>query len=285
MGPSSIAFEIRAIPFTFPSMIHETGNRLLDRLEGRFGGLALPKLLRWIAGFQVLSWILAFVSPDFLGWLVFDRSLILDGQVWRLLSWVVFPAAKNPLFVLIAALFLFFINDGLESEWGSFRLNVYVFASIGMLCLAGLLPLSAGAGLVLNGILYSAVFLAFASIFPEQVIHLLGIIPIKAKWLGWANAALLGSMVLTSPAPFIVGTIVAMGLAPYLLAFVPGFVESFRRESAAKVRRHRFERELDAGEAFHRCAACGATETSHPQAEFRVAADGEEYCDGCRKNA
>jgi hypothetical protein len=266
-------------------MIYETGNRILDRMERRFGGLALPRVLRWIAGFQVLSWVLAFLSPGFLEWLVFDRSLILGGEVWRLFSWVVFPAAKNPLFVLIAALFLFFINDGLESEWDSFRLNVYVFASIGMLCLAGLLPISAGAGLLLNGILYSAVFLAFATLFPEQVIHLLGIIPIKAKWLGWANAALLAGMVLTSPAPLIVGTIVAMGLAPYAMTFAPGFVESFRRESAAKVRRHQFERELDGGDSFHRCAACGATEKSHPRAEFRVAADGEEYCDACRKGS
>lgn len=264
-------------------MIHETGNRLLDQLERRFGRLALPRILRWIAGFQVLSWVLSLISPEYLAWLVFDRDAFLSGEVWRLFTWVLYPAAKNPLFVLIAALFMFFINDGLESEWQSFRLNVYVFATIAAISLAGLLPLAAGAGLLFNSIFYSAVFLAFASLFPEQVIHLFGIIPIKAKWLGWANGAFLGAMILTSPVPFIVGTIIAIGMLPWIITFVPGFAASFRQSSDAKVRRHRFEASMTTGETFHKCERCGATEISHPTREFRVTADGNECCDECRK--
>lgn len=32
-------------------------------------------------------------------------------------------------------------------------------------------------------------------------------------------------------------------------------------------------------EALHRCATCGCTEITRPEADFRVAASGEEYCD------
>ncbi len=264
-------------------MIRETGNRILDRLELRFGSLALPRIVRWIAIFQALSWFLSMLSPELVNWVSFDRGAILGGEIWRIVSWVFYPMSKSLLFIIFATFFLFFINEGLETEWDSFRLNVYVFATVAALALVGLLPYTDGAGFLFNPILYSSLLFAFATIYPEQTIHLLGIIPIKAKWIGWASALLLLGMVLSSSAPFLVGAIVGAGLLPYFLAFAPGLVESFRRESKAKVRRHRFQSEMDAGDAFHVCKTCGATEKTHPQAEFRIAADGEEYCDACRK--
>ncbi len=265
-------------------MIYETGNRVINQLERSFGKLALPKILRWIAGFQVLSWALSLISPDLISWIIFDREAILSGEVWRVFTWVMVPMAQNVLFVLITALFLFFINDGLESEWDSFRLNLYVFASVLFLSLAGLIPDASGAGSLLNSIFYSAVFLAFASLFPNQIIHLFGIIPIKAKWLGWVNATFLVAMILTSPAPFIVGGIVLVGMAPYLVTFVPGFILNYRQQARATVRRHRFEKETSGAESsFHECESCGATEKTHPEREFRVTAEGHEYCSDCRK--
>ena len=140
-------------------MIYETGNRVLNQLEKQIGKLALPKILRWIAGFQVLSWALSLISPEFLGWINFDRNAILSGEIWRLLTWVLYPASDFVFFVIIAALFMFFINDGLESEWDSFRLNVYVFASVLFISLGGLIPDASGAGLLLNSIFYSAISL------------------------------------------------------------------------------------------------------------------------------
>jgi hypothetical protein len=267
-------------------MIYETGHRVLNQLEKQFGKLALPKLLRWVAGFQVLSWVLSGLSPDFVNWIVFDREAVLSGEVWRVFTWVMVPMSKNVLFVVITALFIFFINDSLESEWDSFRLNVYVFASIIFISIAGLIPLPTGSGLLLNGIFYSAIFLAFASLFPNQVIHLFAIIPIKAKWLGWANAAFLLAAILTSPSPPVFAAVTALGLTPYLLTFVPGFVTAYRQQTQATVRRHRFETAIPGeGASFHECESCGATEKSHPERDFRVSAEGKEYCGECRRDA
>ena len=265
-------------------MIYEMGNRVLNQLERQLGKLALPKVLRWIAGFQVLTWALERYSNGFLNWIKFDREAILSGQVWRLLTWVLYPAADEVIFVLFAALFMFFINDSLESHWDSFRLNVYIFACVICISIVGLIPVASGAGLLPNGIFYSGVFLAFASLFPNQIIRLFGIIPIKAKWLGWANAAFLGAMVLTSPAPFIEGGIVLFGMAPYLLTFVPGFFTAYKAQAESTVRRHKFEKAAgNGGGAFHECGKCGATEKTHLDREFRVTSDGHEYCSECRK--
>jgi stage IV sporulation protein FB len=48
-----------------------------------------------------------------------------------------------------------------------------------------------------------------------------------------------------------------------------------RRQRAFREARGPF---LGESVAFHRCAACGATELDDPHEAFRVAADGEEYC-------
>lgn len=260
-------------------MIHDTGNRVLDGLERRLGHHSFPLILRWIAGFQVLTWALSLLSPGFLSWIAFDQEAIWSGQVWRLFTWVLFPAAGNVLFVLFAALIMFFVNDGLEGHWGSFRLNVFVFSTVACLSVAALLAGVAGAG-ELNWIFFCGMFLAFASLFPDQTIHFFGIIPIKAKWLGWMDAALLGATALQSAGAAVV---VIVGLLPYLGVFVPAFRREFQQRGEAAVRRHRFqENSLTDGEAFHRCDQCGATEHSNPEREFRVAADGNEYCNECR---
>lgn len=267
-------------------MIHENGNRILNDLERRFGGWALPNILRWVAGFQVMTWALSLFSPEFLEWIVFDRQAILSGQVWRLFTWFLYPAVTGGdfaiIFILFALIIMFLINDSLEQAWSSFRLNVYVFATVLALSAVGMLPL--GAGGLLNMIFYSSMFLAFATMFPDYVLHLMAIIPIKAKWLGWMNAAFLAAAILLSPSPVIFGFVVLFGLIPYLVVFVPTFLAAYKMRGEAAVRKHRFEEKaVDDSEAFHVCDSCGATEKTHPEREFRVTADDKELCDSCLK--
>jgi hypothetical protein len=82
-----------------------------------------------------------------------------------------------------------------------------------------------------------------------------------------------------------VGIIVIVGMLPYLVTFVPGFIRDYRQQALATVRRHRFEADTAGGESFHDCESCGATEKTHPEREFRVTAEGKEYCSECRKPA
>ncbi len=264
-------------------MIHDKGNQIINHLEKSIGKFSLPQILRWIAGFQAMTWALSLFSPEFLEWIVFDRDAVMAGQVWRLFTWFLYPASDFVLFVLIALLFMFFINDSLEGHWGNFRLNLYVFSTILCLSIAGMFPVASGAGLIMNSVFYSAVFLAFAGLFPNHVIHLFAIIPIKAKWLGWANGAVLIAMVVTSNAPIIVGGIVFLGLIPFGLTFIPTFISSFKEQGEAAVRRHRFEgTQQPDDEAFHVCESCGASDKTQPERDFRVTADGRELCENCR---
>jgi len=268
-------------------MIHDTGNRILDRLEPSLGRLALPQVLRWIAGFQAMSWGLSLFSLEYLQLIEFNREAILSGQVWRLFSWVLLPVVPGQsgiafFLVLIALLFMFFISDSLEGHWGSYRLNVFVVSTIVLLTAAGFLPLHSNLLPILNITFYSAVFLAFAALFPNHTIHLMMVIPIKAKWLGWANVLLLLSTILRSESA-LVAVAVFTGMLPYILTFIPAFVAGAKQSSEAAVRRHKFQKAaVPEGDAFHVCKSCGATDITHPERDFRVTADGQELCSECR---
>ncbi len=174
----------------------------------------------------------------------------------------------------------FFINDAMEGVWESFRLNVYVIATVLLLTFIGMLF---DPGILLTAIFYSSVFLAFATLHPNLVIRLMFVIPIKVKWLGFANAAILLGMITLSGAPVLFGIITFFGLIPYLLVFGPGFSQQVK----AARRRSQFSAESEAASAvaFHVCATCQATDETHPDREFRVTADGDEHCEECLEKA
>ena len=115
------------------------GEKILNRAERQFGKLAFPGILRWIAGFQLLVWILAMANPGYLEALVFDKDKIFAGEVWRMFSWLFIPRGRTFL-VIITVLFTFFINDLIENEIGTFRLNAYVVGMFVCLMIPALSP-------------------------------------------------------------------------------------------------------------------------------------------------
>ena len=105
-------------------------------------------------------------------------------------------------------------------------------------------------------------------------------IPIKVKWLGYVNAALLLVLVMGDPKA---GALVFAGMLPYVIVFGPEFLKNLRQSSENAVRRQEFQKKASegVGESFHECSSCGKTDTSDPDLEFRVISDGEEYCINC----
>lgn len=268
-------------------MYRHPGANLVASAERRFGKLAIPNLIRWIAIFQFVVWALnLFVASgetkeSFTSYLELDASRVYAGEVWRLFTFILIPRGMNPLIILFVVFFLWFIGDGLENAWGAFRVNLYVYATVACLIVLGLIP---GIGIIVNFnigfIFFCAMFLAFAGIYPDHVINLFGLIPIKAKWLAWADLALLASMVLGQS--FMILPISA-ALLPYVIVFVPGFLDGMKRNSEAAARRSSFQGDLDQekGDAFHTCESCGKTDVSDPQLEFRVTSEGQELCENC----
>jgi len=163
------------------------------------------------------------------------------------------------------------MNDALENMWGDFRTSVYVYACI--ICQAIALHLNIPQ---VSFVYYSAIFFAFATLFPSIVFHLFAIIPLKV----WLLASFTGLMyflyALQSPTSFI---FLGISFFPYLVWVVPILFRWKKTRAQVANRRHQFETARNSSPpTLHRCVICDRTEVSNPELEFRVAESGDEYC-------
>jgi hypothetical protein len=251
----------------------------LDRLEKRLGWIAIPGLVRVVAGFTALVFILS-LNPALRSVLELQPYLIWRGQVWRLVTYIFLPPYDlsqrldlSVLWTVFAVWFLWFIGEGLEQAWGAFRVTLYFLVGmIGTTVAAFVFGVNFS-----NRILTASLFYAFAYFYPNEVIYLI-IFPLKVKWVAWFSAAFLFLSFILGPMAVRLALIVAF--SNYLLFFGPEFLRGMRHRGDVAVRRRRFETDLQAasGGALHTCKVCGQTEQSDPNLEFRVARDGEEYC-------
>src|SRR6476646_6865821 len=246
---------------------------LLDKLERRFGFLGIPGLIRIVIGFTALVYVLVFLNRGFESFLTLDPALILRGQVWRLVTYIFLPQTFSPLWVLLALWFLWFIGEGLERAWGSFRLTLYF--AIGMIGTT-LAAFFFGSNFS-NGMLITSLFFAFARFYPDEVIYILFILPVKIKWLAWIFAAFLLLGFILNSNSYRAALVAAF--ANYFIFFGPEIIRQATHRHDVSTRRRRFEdHSRSDDEALHRCAVCGATELTNPNLDFRVASNGEEYC-------
>jgi membrane associated rhomboid family serine protease len=245
----------------------------LDKLERRFGFLGIPGLIRIVIGFTALVYVLVYLNRGFESFLTLDPALILRGQVWRLVTYIFLPQTFSPLWVLLALWFLWFIGEGLERAWGPFRLTLYfVVGMIGTTVAAFFFGSDFS-----NGMLITSLFFAFARFYPDEVIYILFILPVKIKWLAWIYAAL--SLFWFALGSNSYRAAVAAALANYFIFFGAEIIHQARHRQDVSTRRRRFEAQSrNPTETLHRCATCGATEMTDPNLDFRVARDGEEYC-------
>lgn len=245
----------------------------LDRFEKHLGFIAIPGLARILVGFAALVFLLAWFAPGFTSVLELDPEQIRHGQVWRLVTYIFIPQTLSPWWILFALWFLWWIGEGLERAWGAFRLTLYfLIGMIGTTVAAFFFGSNFS-----NSMLLTSLFFAFAWFYPDEVIYVLFILPVRIKWLAWIGGAFLILGFFTGSNAYRASLVAA--LANYLIFFGPELIHQARHRQEVSTRRRRFETQSRSEtESLHKCAVCGATELSDPNLDFRVARDGEEYC-------
>ena len=253
----------------------------VSRLESRLGRFAIPGLVQLLAGLQLLTLVLIYLSNDegreaFIRFLELDPERFLRGEVWRAFSHIFLLRAFSPLWALIGAMFLMWLGRGLDEAWGAFRVNLYVIGGLIALTAGALLFGYSGGGLWL----FQTLLFAFAVFYPNEEIMLFFVIPIKVKWLAILGAATLAFAVLGSPALFWQALFANLN---FLVAFGPAFLKHSAQRAKVMERRNRFESaQAPANSFFHQCRVCKKTELDDATLEFRVTDDGEEICQLCR---
>ena len=265
----------------------------LERKFGRHGGI--PNLTVYIIICYVIGYLLTYMNPSLLSMMSLDVSKILQGQIWRLVTWVIYPPSTGN-FLLFAISILFFyypIGTSLERTWGSFRYTLYIFSGLLFVLIAAFITYFVTGGfVVIDGMTYMiggsvfttyyvslSVFLAYAACYPDMQILLWFVIPIKMKWMGLVY----GVMILYG---IISGSMVTrIAIIASILNFIIFFLSTrnlSRYSPKERARKAKFKQQSAphmtyANGARHRCAVCGRTELDDPCLEFR-------FCSKCNGN-
>lgn len=256
--------------------------RWIDKLERKFGHIAIRGLMTYIVGITGFVYVLSMINSEFIYRIALIPSAVFKGEVWRLISYIFIPPASSPLWIIFALYFYYMIGSTLEHEWGSFRFNLYYF--IGMLGTAAATLITGGIGTSLY--LNLSLFLAFAKIYPDYEILIFFILPVKMKYLAWLEWIFIGITVLTAPIPEKVAAIVSV--INYFVFFGADFVRSSKNRRHAYNNRKKYREQLPRHnykpEYTHKCSVCGLTDKDDPNMDFRYCPE----CDGrhayCREH-
>lgn len=173
----------------------------LNKLERKIGKYAIPNLSLWLVVTYALGYLMMYMTPGIISYLMLEPAMVLRGQVWRLVTWVLIPPSTGNIFFYIIMIMLYYsLGTALERTWGTFRFNVYIFGGmiftvIGAFVAYGFLSVTGGLTIgigyyVTTYYINMAIFLAFAVCFPNMQILLWFIIPVRMKWMAYVYAAL-----------------------------------------------------------------------------------------------
>ena len=249
--------------------------KLLARLERRFGRHAPEGIILWVVGISGALHLLVFAKPQALQLLWLDPDAVMRGEVWRVLTFLFAPSGPVSTTGLFwTALGLWFVHTmgtALEAQWGSFRFDLYLLlGALATVAVAFLFGPVTG-----RYIAVEALLLAFAVEFPDYEVLLL-ILPVKVKYLGFLSAGLM--IYDTATGDLATRAAVAVAFADFLL-FCGSTLRS-RLQGAGVSRRKAVAPAFAPPPRKARvCAKCGRSDADDPNLEFRVC-DCQEKCRG-----
>ena len=269
--------------------------KFIDKLERKFGRFGIPNLTIYMIVCYVIGYALMIVNPGILNWLSLEPAYILRGQVWRLVTWVLYPpSTSGVLWFAIAVLFFYYpIGTSLERTIGTFKYTLYILSGVIFTILGAFILYFLLGGNVLVGNVFStyyislSTFLAYAMCYPDMQVLLMFIIPVKMKWMAiFYVVIVVYEMIqyIMAGAWYLVIPIVASLL--HFIIFYFG-TKDFSRYNPKEVhRRNEFRRAMEpqgrmksgsGSVTKHKCAICGRTELDDPNLEFR-------FCSRCNGN-
>lgn len=265
----------------------------IDRFCAKHPNFGIPNLMKIIVFGQIAVYVLELISSlmfhqSWIQYLQFVPALIMNGQVWRLVTWVVVPYASSPFSLLLTCYFYYWIAAMLEREWGSARFSLFYLSgmvlSVALGMVLGMAQLNLThtlASINLGYYLNMSIFLVLAVLYGEMQVLLFFVVPVKMKWMALIDVV----MVAVDMVRLIQWGYWLLALVP-LASFVNFFIFTWpfwqtklgimRHKTDPKVI-HFKQAQKKAQETkgyHHKCAVCGITDADDPDMEFR-------YCSKC----
>ena len=275
----------------------------------------IPNLMLFIVLGNAVVYLMSIIQNNYMLYdlLCFDRALILQGQVWRLFSFIFTSFYRdNILLTAISYLCYYSIGRAIENSWGALRFNLFYLS--GVLLMDAFAMAFGGIMIPVNGYMIDcsslyydmgvslnfSLFLVYATLYPNNHFLLFFIIPVKAWIFAFIDIGqiLLEAVSMSYPVfCFPHNLFPLIPLINYFLFMGKDFLNviplswqaNFRRLFRKKRKKSADEPKVipfpqagsfeatvakPKGPYNHICAVCGRTDESHPDLEFR-------YCSRC----
>ena len=154
---------------------------LMDKLERKLKNCYIANLMNYICLSMAAVYVLDLFGLNASYWFAFNRELILRGQIWRVLTFILIPSSAGLgglIGFVLHLYFSWFVGTTLENNLGSRKFFLYYLTGTLLNILCGFLF-----GSATNYYLHYAMFFAFALLYPNHRIMLFFIIPLEMKWL------------------------------------------------------------------------------------------------------
>lgn len=266
-----------------------------ERFCFRHRTAGIPNLMLYISIGSALVYLFTMSTDSTVlyEWLAFDRTLILQGQVWRLFSYAFLLYDSSIFFAILALICYYSMGKGMENVWGTLRFNLFYFAGILIMDVYCMIFNCTASVTYLN----LSLFLGYATLYPNAQFLILFIIPIPAWVLALVDLVLILMGLFSYPFPYNLFSV--LSVANYFLFFgkdvlnlIPmSWQANFRRLFRKKQKQTPAPKQKpipfpNAGSYqasvaqtkapyHHRCTVCGRTDISDPELEFR-------YCSRCK---
>ena len=269
----------------------------------------IPNLMLYIAiGSGIVSILSLINGGSFLyELLMFDKSLILKGQIWRLFSFVFTEqSATNPALNLIFLYFFYRIGRRIELTIGTLKFNLFYFSGVVLMDVFAMVFCPTET-VIISGysvppeyfsyivygdmawFLHLTLVLFFATTNPDAQFIVLFIIPVQAWFMGVVYLILVAIEIFNLSSPILLfphNLFPLVGLANYLLFVGSDVLNLFpfiQRRPKKTVYHHnrtgtipfRPQQAAKKPDYSHRCTICGRTDMTDPELEFR-------YCSRCK---
>ena len=222
--------------------------------------------------------------------LYFDRSLILQGQIWRLFTYPLTYRIDNLMLMAVSLFCYYSLGRAMENIWGTLRFNLFYLTGVVMMDIYCMIFGGYASVTYLN----LSLFLSYATLFPNAQFLLFFIIPVKAWIFALFDLVIVLMDLITLPFPYNLFSVIS--LANYFLFFGKDVLNVlpvswrihagrlFKKEPVKQKRSKVIQFNAGSYEASHaapkapythRCTVCGRTDISNPELEFR-------YCSRCK---
>lgn len=154
------------------------------KIKRFFRNISIENLMTYIAASMAIIFVGdLFTNGMMSSFLSFNRDAILQGQVWRLITFLMLPQSSSPIWIVFSIYFYWFIGKQTENQWGSHNLTMYFLTGAVLLIASGF-----ATGYTNASYLYFSLFLVYAHLNPYHSLLMFMVIPIEARWMALIDA-------------------------------------------------------------------------------------------------